>query len=115
VTGIPLSWLVIITTAAAWEKLFSPELRVGFLAHARDLRVKLSTGALAPDAAGKAPQLVFNDYLDAALTAIFLVITLILVAETLRVCYCIVARRPHPPSSESPHVPSRLVEEWVRD
>ena len=115
VTGVPLTWLVVITGSAAWEKLFSPELRIGFLAHALDLSQKLAAGVLAPEAAAKAPQLIFNDYLDAALTALFLTITLVLVFETLRVGYCIVARRPHPPSSESPHIPSRLVEEWVRD
>jgi carbon starvation protein len=115
VTGIPLTWLVIITTSAAWEKLFSPELRIGFLAHARDLSDKLGGGLLPPEQAMRAPRLIFNDYLDASLTAIFLVITVILVLDTLRVCYCILAKRPHPPSSETPHIPSQLVEEWVRD
>ena len=115
VTGVPLTWLVIITSSAAWEKLFSPEPRVGFLTHARQLSGKLVGGALPPDQVAKAPQLIFNDYLDAALTALFLSITLVLALDMVRVCYCIVAKRPHPPSSESPHVPSRLVEEWVRD
>jgi carbon starvation protein len=32
VTGLPLVWLVTITSTAAWEKLFSTETRVGFLA-----------------------------------------------------------------------------------
>jgi carbon starvation protein len=115
VTGAPLTWLAIVTTSAAWTKLFSEETRVGFLAHARDLSAKLAAGELNADQAAKAPQLIFNDYLDAGLTAVFLTITWVLLGDTLRVCYCILARRPHPPSSESPHVPSRLVEQWVRD
>ena len=115
VTGAPLAWLITITTAAAWEKLFSPELRVGFLAHASALSGKLSAGLLPADQAAKAPQLIFNDYLDAALTATFLGITWLLVLDTLRVCYCILADKPHPPLSESEHIPSRLVEDWVRD
>jgi carbon starvation protein len=115
VTGAPLTWLLIITTSAAWEKLFSPELRIGFLAHARDLSDKLAAGVLSPDQAAKAPQLIFNDYLDAGLTALFLAVSWILAADTLRVCGLILARKPHPPLSESPHVPSRLVEDWVRD
>ncbi|BBA34196.1 carbon starvation protein CstA [Methylocaldum marinum] len=115
VTGAPLTWLLIITTSAAWEKLFSRELRIGFLAHARDLSDKLAAGVLSPDQAAKAPQLIFNDYLDAGLTALFLAVSWILAADTLRVCGLIVARKPHPPLSESPHVPSRLVEDWVRD
>ncbi|MFO1418089.1 MAG: carbon starvation CstA family protein [Methylotetracoccus sp.] len=115
VTGGPLAWLVIVTGSAAWEKLFSAETRIGFLAHARDLSSRLADGTLPAEQVNRAPQLIFNDYLDATLTAIFLSITAILVLDTLRVCYCILARRPHPPSSESPHVPSRLAEEWVRD
>jgi carbon starvation protein len=110
-----LLWLLIVTTTAALQKLFSPELRIGFLAHARDLSAKLAGGLLPPDLAAKAPQLIFNDYLDATLTALFLAVSWILAADTVRVCLAILARKPHPPSSESPHVPSRLVEEWVRD
>jgi carbon starvation protein len=115
VTGVPLTWLITVTSAAAWEKLFSPEARVGFLAHARDLSDKLAGGLLPPEQAAKAPQLIFNDWLDAALTAFFLIITWVLVLDMLRVCFCVKTGRAHPPLSETPHLPSRLVEEWVRD
>jgi carbon starvation protein len=115
VTGAPLAWLLVVTTSAALEKLFSPELRIGFLAHARDLSDKLAGGSLPTDQAAKAPQLIFNDYLDAGLTALFLAVSWILAADTLRVCWAVVAKKPHPPSSESAHIPSRLVEDWVRD
>jgi carbon starvation protein len=115
VTAVPLVWLLIVTTTAAWQKLFSPELRIGFLTHARDLSDKLASGALPAEQAAKTPQLIFNDYLDAGLTALFIAVSWILAFETLRICRAIVAKRPHPPSSESAHIPSRLVEEWVRD
>lgn len=115
ITGLPLTWLVTVTSAAAWEKLFSPEIRVGFLAHAGDLADKLAGGLLAEAQAKSAPQLIFNDGLDALLTAFFLLVTWVLVLDMLRVCFCIKTGREHPPLSESPHLPSRLVEEWVRD
>jgi carbon starvation protein len=115
VTAVPLSWLIIITTTAACEKLFSSELRVGFLVHAEDLSNKLAAGTLPADKIATAPQLIFNDYLDAALTALFLLLTWVLVFDTLRVCYRVLTGKPHTPSSESPHVQSRLAEEWVRD
>jgi carbon starvation protein len=115
VTGLPLAWLIVVTSAAAWEKLFSPELRIGFLARAEDLSARLAAGLLPPEQAAKAPQLIFNDHLDAALTAVFLSITWVLALDTLRVCYCILAHKAYPPSSESPHIASRLVEDWVRD
>jgi carbon starvation protein len=115
VTAVPLAWLVTVTSTAAWEKLFSPERRVGFLAHASDLTDKLAAGGLPAGEAEKIPRLVFNDYLDATLTAVFLGLTWVLVCDTVRVCYCALAGRPHPPSSESQRIPSRLTEDWVRD
>ena len=115
VTAVPLAWLVTITSTAAWQKLFSPELRVGFLAHARDLGEKLAAGALPDNIAAQAPQLIFNDQLDALLTAFFLITTWVMVIETARVSYRVLAGKRYPPISETPHIPSRLVEEWVRD
>ena len=115
ITGLPLTWLVIITTSAAWEKLFSPEVRVGFLSHARDLADKLASGALPPDKAATAPHIIFNDRLDAALTAYFLITTWVLVLDMLRVCLRVLRGRIDPPLTETPHVPSRLVKNWVRD
>jgi carbon starvation protein len=115
VTGGPLAWLILITSTAALTKLFSPEVRVGFLAHAADLSAQLSEGRLTPAQAASAPQLIFNDYLNAGLTLLFLLVTWTLVLDTLRVIFNILTGRPHPPSTESPHEPSRLVEDWVRD
>ncbi|MGH8651297.1 MAG: carbon starvation CstA family protein [Gammaproteobacteria bacterium] len=115
VTGLPLVWLVIVTSTAAWEKLFSGEARVGFLAHARDLADKLAAGLLPADQAVQAPQLIFNDRLDAVLTVLFLATTWVLVFETLRVCHSVLSGRRYPPLSESPRMPSRMAEDWVRD
>ena len=115
VTALPLTWLMIITSSAAWQKLFANDLRVGFLAHARDLSDKLSQGLLPAPQAVTAPQLIFNDYLNAGLTATFLIISWLLLADTLRIAYCILSGRPYPESSESAHIPSRLAEDWVRD
>lgn len=115
VTALPLSWLIVVTTTAAWEKLFSADLRVGFLTHAGDLTDKLANGALTADMAAKAPHLIFNDYLNAGLTSLFMVITWLLLGDTLRVIYCVLAGKDYPASSESAHTPSRLVEDWVRD
>ena len=93
----------------------SPELRVGFLTHAQDLSHKLAAGTLPVDKIASAPQLIFNDYLDATLTALFLMLTWILVIDTLRICYRMLTGKSHAPSSESPHTPSLLAEDWVRD
>jgi len=107
VTVAPLSWLVVMTSWAAWEKLFSPELRVGFFAHAGDLATRLAAGTLPGKLAASAPRLIFNDRLDAALTIFFLAVTWIMVADTARVCYCVLTGRRHPPLSETPYEPKR--------
>jgi carbon starvation protein len=103
-------WLVAVTTAAAWDKLFSPDLRVGFLSHANDLAARLGAGTLTGAAADQAPQLIFNDRLDAALTLFFLITVWVLVVETVRICHARLSGRHCPPLAETPHVQSRLVE-----
>ncbi len=115
VTALPLVWLVAVTSTAAWQKLFSPDPGLGFLSHADGLAVKLASGALTGAAADQAPRLIFNDRLDAALTAFFLITVWVLVVETARVCYASMSGKRCPPSAETPHIPSRLVEDWVRD
>jgi carbon starvation protein len=115
VTALPLSWLIIVTSSAAWEKLFADDLRVGFLSHAHDLSDKLANGALTAEMVGKAPHLIFNDYLNATLTGMFMLITWLLLADTLRIIYCVITGKDYPQSSESAHIPSQLVENWVRD
>jgi carbon starvation protein len=110
VTAAPLVWLVAVTTVAAWEKLFSPDLRVGFLSHADDLAAQLASGALTGNAAAQAPQLIFNDRLDAALTLFFLLTVWVLVVETARICHASLSGRRCPPLAETPHVQTRLAE-----
>jgi len=110
VTALPLVWLVAVTTAAAWDKLFSPDLRVGFLSHADDLAAQLASGTLTGSAATQAPTLIFNDRLDAALTLFFLLTVWVLVVETVRICHASMSGRRCPPLAETPHVQTRLAE-----
>ncbi|MBM3202416.1 carbon starvation protein A [Candidatus Woesearchaeota archaeon] len=106
ITVLPLCGLIVVTTSAAWQKLFSPELRIGFLAHASDLSARLASGQMNPTQAAQAPQLIFNDYLDAALTGVFLLVSWILLIDTARVGWRVLSRQTHPPLSESPHIPA---------
>ena len=87
VTGVPLAWLAVVTSAAAWEKLLSANPKIGFLAGAADLASKLATGALSPDKAAVAGKLIFNQRLDAALTAFFLVVLWVVILDMLRIAW----------------------------
>jgi len=115
ITGVPLTWLVLVTSTAAWEKIFSEDKRVGFFAAANDMAARLAAGALPPEKAAVAPQLIFNQHLDAWLTVFFVSVLWVIVLDMLRVCYRHLAGKPVPPTAESPHIPSRLVEDYARD
>jgi len=115
ITGIPLLWLVIITTTAAWQKIASSDNRVGFFSAANDLTTKLATGNLSPEKADIAPQLIFNLHLDAWLTLFFVTLLWLIVLDMLRVCCRYLLGKPVPPLSETDHQMTQLLEDWVRD
>ena len=115
VTVLPLTWLVIITSTATWQKLTSSDPRIGFLAAAHSLSDNLAAGALAPDKAAVAPQLIFNLRLDAVLALFFVGLLWLIVIDMLRVCLRHLRGHAVPPLSEAPHYPTRLEEAWARD
>lgn len=115
VTGLPLLWLVTITTSAAYQKIFSTDVRVGFFAAADDMAARLEAGLLTADKAAIAPQLIFNQHLDAYLTLFFVVVLWVVLFDMLRLCSRYLSGKPTLRLSETPHEPSRLVENWVRD
>jgi carbon starvation protein len=115
VTALPLAWLVVITSTATWQKLASDDPRIGFLAAAQNLSDKLAAGALPPDKAAVAPQLIFNMQLDATLALFFVGLLWLIVIDMLRVCARHLQGKRVPPLSEAPHYPTRLEEAWQRD
>ncbi|ADQ83563.1 carbon starvation CstA family protein [Methylovorus sp. MP688] len=115
VTALPLTWLVIITSTAAWQKIMSDDVRVGFFAAANDMAAKLAAGALPPEKAAVAPQLIFNQQLDAWLTLFFVVILWVVILDMLRVCWRYLAGKSVRPSTEHPHEAAPLNAQWARD
>lgn len=107
VTVLPLGWLVLITSCAAWLKLTSADPRVGFLTHAQMLTDELAGGRLMGGELQRISRLIFNDYLNATLTALFLIITWILVLDTLRTCHRHLKGQTTR-STEAPYMPTRL-------
>jgi carbon starvation protein len=107
VTLVPLAWLTIVTTTAAVQKIVSQDPRLGFLAAARDMSQKLAAGVLPPERAAVAPQLIFNQQLDAWLTAFFLIVVWLVIADMARVCWRVVSGKPVLPSSEAAYVPAK--------
>ncbi len=115
VTAVPLLWLVIITTTTAWQKLVSPDVRIGFLAAAEQLSLQLNQHLLSPEKASVAPQLIINLNVDAVITFIFTSLMWLIVLDMLHTCYRYLTNQPTSPLSEAPHEVSLLNAEWVRD
>ena len=115
ITGLPLTWLVIITSTAAWQKITSPDIRIGFFSAANDLAEKLASGTLPAAKASIAPQLILNLQLDAWITLFFVSLLWLIIIDMLRVCWRSIAGKPVLPSTESKHMQSRLLDAWIRD
>jgi carbon starvation protein len=99
VTLLPMIWLVSVTFTAGVQKMFHPNPRIGFLAHADQLATQ--TG-LANQA-----QLIFNDRLDAAVTGVLLVLVGLMLAQSLYEWARLLSGRKQAVVRETPFVPSR--------
>ena len=106
VTLVPLAWLAIVTTVAAWQKVLSADPRIGLLAAARQLSANLASGALPAPAAAAAPQLIFNQRLDAWLTALFTALLWLVIVDMGRVCVRKLRGLPVLAPSEAPYQPA---------
>ena len=94
-TLVPLAWLLAVTMTAGYQKIFSPDARLGFLAEAAQRSAQLARVGLPPAESAKLERLLFNDYLDATVTGLFLVLVLVVVADSARAWYQ--ASRPRKP------------------
>jgi carbon starvation protein len=108
VTLLPLAWLALVTTTAAWQKITSPDVRIGLFAAANDLAAKLAAGTLPPERAAVAPQLIFNQRLDAWLALLFTTILWLVILDMARICVRRLRGQPVPASSEVPYRESQL-------
>jgi carbon starvation protein len=107
VTALPLCWLLILTTTAVYEKISSADPRIGFFAAANDLQHKLDAGLLAPEKAAVAPQLIFNQQLDAWLAMLFVVLLYLVVGDMLRMAWRRQRGLSILPSSETPYISNK--------
>jgi len=108
VTGIPLAWLVTITTFASYEKIMSSDVRIGFFAAANDLAEKLAAGVLSPEKAKVAPQLIFNQQLDGWLIIFFVIVLWVIIADTIRVSLNYLNGKSVLPLAETPYQRTKL-------
>ncbi|MGG5252309.1 carbon starvation CstA family protein [Neobacillus sp. SM06] len=106
VTLIPTTWLLIVTMAAGWQKLFDANPKVGFLAHGKVFNAAYAEGKILAPAKNLAQmkQVLVNDYVDAALTAIFMLVVIVVFISALTIWYKVLTNHKLP-LHESPYVP----------
>jgi carbon starvation protein len=111
VTLLPMLWLVIVTQVGAYQKMFHPDPRIGFLAEASRLSGLLERGGVPAANAVEMQRLIFNNRLDAAVTALFAILVIIIVLESARRWLAILSGRTIPALHESEYVVSALAED----
>jgi carbon starvation protein len=101
ITCAPLVWLVLVTFTAAYQKIWSPMPRIGFLAQAAQLE---ATGAAT--AAVRAQ--IFNNYLDAVVCGTFMALVAIILLDSLRLWFGIIRGTADRRVAETPFVATQL-------
>ncbi|MDC6484865.1 carbon starvation CstA family protein [Methylophilaceae bacterium] len=84
ITGMPLAWLAIITSTAAFQKIFSEDVRVGFLAGANAMTEKVNSGIISEEKTNIMNQLIFNLRFDAVITAILTIVLWLVIFDVLK-------------------------------
>jgi carbon starvation protein len=95
----PLIFLTVATLTAGWQKVFSSDPALGFLAHARSL-----ANSTIPDAG----RLIFNDNLNAALSIFFMLVVVVVIFASAREWYLVAVGRKVPRVNETPFVETAL-------
>jgi carbon starvation protein len=104
VTLVPLAWLVAVTFTASWHKMFNPNPRIGFLAHARKLA---ASAAPSHDVS----RLIFNDRLDAAVTGVLVCMVALVLLESVVLWISVLSGHMQARVKETPFVASRFAAE----
>ncbi len=103
VTLLPLAWLLAVTLTASWQKIFSPERRIGFLADARAVAGEIAAGSMEPS---RGARLIFNDHLNAVVASLFVIVVLAVVCSSVWQWALLLSGRRAPVMSEAAIVES---------
>jgi len=92
-------------------KIFSPEAKLGFLAHAKLIEGQIASGTLPASikSVEAAQRMIFNDRLDAGVAAFFLIAVIVILADSIRTWVGVLSSKKAPVSSEAPYVATALV------
>jgi carbon starvation protein len=103
VTLLPLGWLLSVTMTAGWMKIFSDDPRLGFLSGARAAE-RAMAGASPAEASALARE-ILNARVDAAVTGFYLIMVVLIVLSSARVCFELLGGRSACRVREEPYIP----------
>jgi len=88
VTLVPTAWLLITTLTAGVQKIFDPDPKIGFIALARKFSDAAAQGTvLAPaKSIAEMQRVAFNNYLDAAVCAFFVLLVVAMCVFAVKIC-----------------------------
>jgi len=100
VTLVPTVWLLICTLTAGMEKIFHPNPKIGFLSNAERFQAALMQDQILAPAKSIAQmnQIVFNNYLNAGLAALFMLVLLSVVFYGIK--QCLIALKSNQPTTQ---------------
>ncbi|WP_324074292.1 carbon starvation CstA family protein, partial [Klebsiella quasipneumoniae] len=102
---VPTAWLLICTLTAGWQKAFSPDNKVGFLAIANKFQAMIDSGKIpAQYTESQLSQLVFNNRLDAGLTIFFMIVVVVLALFSIKTALAALKEN-KPTAKETPYEP----------
>ncbi|EAB7503130.1 pyruvate/proton symporter CstA [Salmonella enterica subsp. enterica serovar Newport] len=103
---VPTAWLLICTLTAGWQKAFSPDAKIGFLAIANKFQAMIDSGNIPPQyTESQLAQLVFNNRLDAGLTIFFMVVVVVVLAVFSIKTALAALKIDKPTANETPYEP----------
>ena len=108
ITCVPLVWLVVVTFSASWQKIFSDQPRLGFLAEAAKVQAAIDGGSIPAANIAAARAQVFNARLDAFVCGIFMILVAAILVDSVRVWIGVLRGTREAAVGESPFVLSRL-------
>src|SRR5437899_5483954 len=110
VTLVPMAWLVSATMTASYQKLVSRGPRTRFRSSAKALAAQIAAGQIPAANIAATQRLIFNQRLDAAVTAALALMILVLIVEALYQWYSLLSRRMEPALQETPYVATQWAE-----
>ncbi|MBM3765689.1 MAG: carbon starvation protein A [Acidobacteria bacterium] len=113
ITILPMTWLTTVTFSSALMKIFSEHPRIGFLAGAAVQEKQIASGALNVQQIEVTKTLVFNNYLDAAVCGLFLILVTTIILDSARQWLRILNGAQDRKSTETPFVMTTLSPEEI--